>query len=421
MHLTSILITVLVFLMLASGFFSASETSMMAINRYRLRHLAKKNNRAALRTQRLLERPDRLLSVILIGNTFTNILASSVATLIALHLYGEVAVLPVTLLLALFILIFLEIVPKTFAVFHPERLALPASGILTVLLKLFYPLVWCANTISNGFLRLFNVRIEKKGTDQLTSEEVRTLVHETTGQLSIGYRHMMLGVLDLGGMTVSDIKVPRNDIVGIDLDEDWQSILNQLANAQHTRLPVYMDSIDQVQGILHLRKALNLAATGQLTRENLQNYIEEAYFIPEATPLNIQLLNFRKEKRRIGLIVDEYGDIQGLVTLEDILEEIVGEFTTNLTPSYKNIRRQKDGSYLINGGVSIRELNRHLHWELPTGGPNTLNGLIVEYLETIPNSSVCVRLAGHPMEIVEVEDNAIKTVRVLAHSKETHE
>jgi Mg2+/Co2+ transporter CorB len=418
LHLTSILIATLISLLITSGFFSASETSMMAINRYRLRHLTKKNHRAALRTQHLLERPDRLLGVILIGNTFANIIASSVGTLLAINLYGEVAVLPATLLLALIILIFAEIVPKTVAAFYPERLALSTSGILSVLLKTLYPLVWCANGISNGFLRLFNIRIDKKGTDELTNEEVRTLVHETTGQLSLGYRHMMLGVLDLGGMTVSDIKVPRNDIVGIDLDEDWQSILDKLANAEHTRLPIYTDSIDQMQGILHLRKALNIAAKGQLTRENLQNYIEEAYFIPEATPLNIQLLNFRKEKRRIGLIVDEYGDIQGLVTLEDILEEIVGEFTTNLTPSYKNIRRQKDGSYLINGGVSIRELNRRLHWELPIGGPNTLNGLIVEYLEIIPDSSVCVRLAGHVMEIIEMEDNTIKTVRVWPHAKE---
>lgn len=412
MDSTYLLIAILIFLILASGFFSASETAMMAINRYRLRHMAKKNHRSAIRVSRLLERPDRLLGVILIGNTFANILASSFATLLAIKLYGEVAVVPATLGLALLVLIFAEIVPKTVAAFYPERLAFPASGLLTLLLKYSYPLVWSVNGLSNSFLRLFNIHIATKGTDELTSEEVRTLVHETTGQLSLGYRHMMLGILDLGGMTVSDIKVPRNDIIGINSDDDWQSILKQLSVTEHTRLPVYQGSIDQLQGILHLRKILNLAAKHELTWEKLQSYIEEPYFIPEATPLNIQLMNFRKEKRRMGFIVDEYGDIQGLLTLEDILEEIVGEFTTNLTPSYKNIQRQKDGSYLINGSISVRELNRRLHWELPLGGPKTLSGLIVEYLETIPDSGVGLRLSGYPIEIVQVEENMVKIVRV---------
>lgn len=411
-NLTTLLIAILIFLLLASGFFSASETAMMAINRYRLRHRVRKKERAAMRVSRLLERPDRLLSVILIGNTFANILASSVATVLVINLYGEVGVVPFTLLLALIVLIFSEIVPKTIAVFNPERIAFPAARILIFLLKIFYPIVWCVNAISNGFLRLFNVRVEHRKTDELTNEEVQTLVHETTGQLSIGYQHMMLGVLNLGGMTVNDIKVPRNDIVGIDLAEDWQTILTQLSNSEHTRLPVYRDNIDQVQGILHLRKALNLAAKGELTPNSILTYVQEPYFVPEATPLNIQLLNFRKEKQRVGLLVDEYGDIQGLVTLEDILEEIVGEFTTNLTPSYKNIQRQRDGSYLINGGTSVRELNRYLHWELPTGGPKTLSGLIVEYLETIPTSNMGLRLAGYPMEVIQVDENMIKLVKV---------
>lgn len=413
------LIIILLFLILASGFFSASETSMLSLNRYRLRHLARKKHRAAKRVTQLLKRPDRLLGVILLGNTFANILASSVATVLAIRWYGDIAVVPATFLLALVVLIFSEIVPKTLAVIYPERLAFSASSILVLLLKLFYPLVFCVNILSNGFLSLFNVNLGKKHNDELTNEEVRTLVHETTGQLSLGYKHMMLGVLDLGGMTVTDIKVPRNDIVGIDLTEDWSDILQQLAVGQHTRMPVYKENIDQVMGILHLRKALNLASQQKLDKKNLMNCMEEVYFIPEGTPLNVQLLNFREEKKRIGLIVDEYGDIQGLVTLEDILEEIVGEFTTNLTPSYKNIQRQKDGSYLINGGVSVRELNRKLHWELPVGGPKTLSGLIVEYLETIPESNVCLRLGGYPMEVVEIEENMLKTVRVWGdHSGE---
>jgi len=407
-----LLIAFLFLLMLISGFFSATETAMMAINRYRLRHMVRKNNRAAKRVSRLIERPDRLLGIILIGNTFANILASSVVTVLAIQLYGNTAIVPATILLALFILIFSEIMPKTVAALHPEHLAFPASGILSLLLTLFYPVIWCANIISNGVLRLFKVRGDKARSDELTKEEVRTLVHETTGQLSGAYKHMMLGVLDLGAMTVDDIKVPRNDIVGIDLEENWPTILQALSVSEHTRLPVYRENIDQVSGILHTRKALNLACQGNLDKEKLLSCMEEVYFIPEGTSLNIQLLNFREEKKRIGLIVDEYGDIQGLLTLEDILEEIVGEFTTNLIPSSKNIQRQKDGSYLLNGAISIRELNRRLHLELPLGGPKTLSGLIVEYLETIPESSICLKLAGCSMEVVEIEENMLKTVRI---------
>ncbi len=403
---------ILLFLILASCFFSASETSMMSLNRYRLRHLVKKNYPVAKRVSRLIERPDRLLGVILIGNTFANILASSVTTILILDWYGEVAVVPATFLLAIIILIFSEIMPKTLAALYPERLAFQASGILSVLLKIFYPIVWCVNAISNGFLSLFNIHVGEKHLDALTSEEVKTLVHETTGHLSVGYKHMMLGVLDLGGMTVSDVKIPRNDIVGIDLQEKISTILEQLSTSAHTRMPVYKENIDKVQGMLHVRKALNLAAAGKLDKENLATCLEEVYFIPEGTPLNIQLLNFRENKQRIGLIVDEYGDIQGLLTLEDILEEIVGEFTTNLVPSYKYIQRQVDGSYLINGSIGIRELNRRLNWNLPTHGPKTLSGLVIEYLETIPEANVGLRLDGYVIEIVEIEENTLKKLKV---------
>lgn len=409
----SLLIAILVVLIFASAFFSASETGMMAINRYRLRHLARSHHKTAKLTQRLLERTDRLLSVILAGNTLANMLASSVATVIAIELYGNVNVAPLAgIVIAVIILIFSEVIPKTLAALYPERAAFSVARILSVLLKVFYPAVWCLNNISNAFLRIFNVRVDTKRMDDLTSEEVRTLVHETSGQLSRGSKHMMLGVLDLGGMTVDDIKVPRGDILGIDLDDSWETNLEKLSKSEHTRLPVYRENIDQVIGILHLRKALNIAAKGQLNPRNILNYVTEAYFIPEGTPLNVQLLNFREKKQRIGLIVDEYGDIQGLLTLEDILEEIVGEFTTSLTPISKNIQRQRDGSYLVNGSISVRDLNRQLQWELPVGGPKTLSGLIIEQLEIIPDTAVSLRIKGYPMEVIGIEENTVKMVRI---------
>lgn len=409
----SLLIAILIALILASAFFSASETGMMAINRYRLRHLARGHHKAAKLTQRLLERTDRLLSVILAGNTLANILASSVATVIAIELYGNVNVAPLAgVAIAIVILIFCEVIPKTLAALFPERAAFSVARILSILLKVFYPAVWCLNNISNAFLRIFNVRVDIQKMDELSSEEVRTLVHETTGQLSRGSKRMMLGVLDLGGMTVDDIKVPRGDILGIDLDDSWETNLEKLSKSEHTRLPVYRENIDQVIGILHLRKALNIAAKGQLNPRNILNYVTEAYFIPEGTPLNVQLLNFREKKQRIGLIVDEYGDIQGLLTLEDILEEIVGEFTTSLSPISKNIQRQRDGSYLVNGSISVRDLNRQLQWELPVGGPKTLSGLIIEQLEIIPDTAVSLRIKGYPMEVIGVEENTIKMVKI---------
>lgn len=415
------LFILLIVLIIVSGFFSGSETAMMALNRYRLRHLARQGNKAAKRVSQLLERPDRLLGVILIGNTFSNILISAVATVIAIRLVGPLGVFPATLLIALMVLIFAEITPKTVAVLNPDRFAYPASWLLTGLLKIGYPLVFCANALANGFLRLLRINMKLRELEDLTGEEVRTLVFESTGQLSKGYKRMMLGVLDLGGMRVNDIQVPRNDIIGIDINDSWPEILAQLAKCEHTRLPVYAESIDQVQGILHLRKALNLVGQGNLNKTTLLSLLEEVYFIPEGTPLNIQVLNFKREKRRMGLVVDEYGDIQGLVTLDDILEEIVGEFTTNMSSTYKSIQRQLDGSYLVNGSISIRELNRELHWQLPTDGPKTLSGLIIEHLETIPNSVVGLRLNNdYAVEVLQMEENTIKLVRIWPDKPKTH-
>lgn len=407
-----ILFSVLVILILIAAFFSAAEIGMMSINRYRLRNLVRKKNPAAKRVSQLLERPDRLLGIILIGNNFANIFASAVATIIAVKLFGDIGVAIATVLLTLIILIFGEITPKTLAALYPEKIAFPSALVLKWLLFFLYPIVWIINTISNGLLRLFRVKLVKGGLDTISHEELRTIVREATGKTLSMYQEMLLSVLDLQKVTVDDIMVPRNEIIGIDLEQDWEEILKQLTVSQHTRLPVYRETIDQVEGMLHLRRALNLLAQNRLNKKTLSEIAGEIYFVPEGTPLNIQLLNFRQKKQRSGLVVDEYGDILGLITLEDILEEIVGEFTTNLAAARKDIQRQKDGSYLVDGSITIRELNRIMKWDFPTHGPKTLNGLIIEYLETLPSTDICLRLAGYPIEIDAVEENKIKTARI---------
>lgn len=407
----------LIALILISGFFSGSETSMMALNRYRLQHLVKKNNRPAQRVSKLLERPDRLLGVILIGNTFANILASAVTTLLAIQIFGEYAVLPASILVALLVLIFSEVMPKTIAALYPERLVFPASSILLVLLKIFYPLVWMTNTLSNGCLRLFGIKVNKRTVDLLTRDEIKTVLYEATGQLLVDDKTMMMGILDLGGKTVDDIKVPRQDIRAINLDNPWLQILEQLSTSHHTRLPVYRDNIDNVVGVLHLRKALHLAAIGKLSPNTLLTVMEDVYFIPETTPLNVQLVNFQQKRKRIGLVVDEYGDIKGLLTLDDILEEIVGEYTTSFAANYKSLELQKDGSYLVDGSVSILDVNRQLAINLPIDGPKTLSGLVIEYLEMIPPAAVSLRIADYPMDVIKVGENTIKLLKIWPHVK----
>jgi Mg2+/Co2+ transporter CorB len=407
------LLIILILLILVSGFFSSAETGIMSINRYRLRHLVRKEHPAAKRINELLERPDRLLGVILIGNTFANVFAAAIATILAVRFWGGFGVAAATFILTFAILIFAEITPKILAALYPERIAYNASLPLKYLLKILYPVVWLASEIANLVLRLFRVKrsIGAK-IDVLSHDELRTIVNEAVGKSTTRSHEMLLGILDLNKATVEDIMVPRNDIIGIDLDEDWPDILAQLRISQHTRLPIYRGSIDNVEGILHLRKVLNIFAESQPDKSELLQAADQVYFIPEGTPLNKQLLNFQQQKIRIGMVVDEYGDIQGLVTLEDILEEIVGQFTTDLAAAGKDIIPQNDGSYLIDGSTSIREINRTLGLELPTEGPKTLNGLIVEHLETIPDSGICLRIARYPIEVLQVEGNTIKTARI---------
>ena len=390
---------------------------MMAINRYRLRHLATKKHKGAVRVSQLLAQPDRLIGVILLGNNFVNILASSIATIIAIKWMGEAGIALAAALLTVVILIFSEVTPKTIAALHPEKVAFPASLIIKPLLKILYPLVWALNYMGNSLLKLFGIAEPNKDQHHLSSEELRTVVHEAGGIIPKRHQQMLLGILDLEKVSVEDIMIPRNEIVGIDIDAPLDVISQQLATSQHTRLPLYRENIDNAIGMIHLRKLVSLFKHNELTKASLEKSADELYFVPEGTPLHTQLLNFQRHKRRTGLVVNEYGDIQGLVTLEDILEEIVGEFTTNPDALNLDIHPQEDGSFLVDGTITVRELNRSMQWHLPTEGPKTLNGLILDYLEIIPEADTSLLLEGHPIEIIQIAHKAVKTVRILPQSK----
>lgn len=416
---TGTLFIILGVLLFLSAYFSGSETGMMSVNPYRLKHLANENHKGAIRVSELLKRPDRLIGLILIGNNLVNIAAASVTTLIGQRLYGDIGLVIAPIALTLVVLIFSEVTPKTLAALYPERVAFPASLVLKYLLKVCYPLVYLLNKVTNGILALLGVSPEKHQGNSLSAEELRTVVHEAGALIPEQHQSMLVGVLDLENATVEDIMVPRNEIVGIDINDEWKDIERQLANMQYSRILLYRDSIDDAVGFVHPRELMRLLIKEQLTKASLMRAVSEIYFIPEGTPLNTQLLKFQRTKERIGLVVDEYGDIQGLVTLADILEEVVGEFTTDISDDgNEDIQPQPDGSYLIDGGINLRDLNREMQLELPTDGPKTLNGLILEYLEEIPQGNLSIRLAGYPMEVVDVQDNMIKTVRLLPHLKQ---
>jgi Mg2+/Co2+ transporter CorB len=402
-------------LILISAYFSGSETGMMSLNRYRLRHLEKEKHKGAKRVSKLLKRPDRLIGLILIGNNLVNIAAASIATVIGIRYFGDVyGMLASTVVLTLVILIFAEVTPKTLAALYPEKIAFPSSIILSLLLKLLFPLVIAVNWITNGILMLLGISSEQREQHSLSSEELRTVVNESGSLLHEQDQSMLMSILDLEKVSVEDIMIPRSELVGIDVNDDWKKIQKQLTQANHTRVLLYRDNIDDVVGYIHARDALKLLSKSQFTKATLLRAVRELYFIPEGTPLNIQLLKFQHAKERLGLVVDEYGDIQGLVTLEDILEEIVGDFTTTMTPTTsEEVTLQPDGSYLVDGSASVRDVNKEMSWELPTDGPKTLNGLIIEHFEDIPQNNLSIRIAGYPIEIVEVSSNRIKTVRVM--------
>lgn len=408
----SLLFILLFVLLLFSAFFSSAETALMSLNRYRLRHLAHKGHAGAVLASELLARPDRLIGLILLGNNFVNIFASAIATIIGIKLFGENGIVIATFTLTLIVLLFAEVTPKTLAALHPERVAFPASFVLKPLSFLLYPLVWFINAITNRLLRILGVSHEDVSSSAINSEELRMALVEAGSMIPKRHKKMLVSILDLEKVTVNDVMVPRNEVEGLDINTPIAEITKQLSHCSHTRLPIYEDSLDNIIGILHVRKALHLLAQENLTIETLNSITKEAYFVPEGTPLNTQLIQFQRQRRRTGLVVDEYGDIVGLVTLEDIFREIVGEFTADSIDEDKDIHPQQDGSFLINGTANIREINRNNHWHLPTEGPKTINGLILEILESIPDPGVSLRIKDYVIEVVQTADNTIKTVRI---------
>ncbi|MGO1502417.1 MAG: HlyC/CorC family transporter [Marinobacter sp.] len=402
-------------LIMLSAFFSSSETGMMSLNRYRLKHMAKTGHKGAKRAQGLLQRTDQLIGIILIGNNFVNILASSIATVIAIRIWGDAGIAIATLLLTIVILIFAEVTPKTLAALFPEKIAFPASYILGPLLKILYPVVWAVNLFTGAILRVLRISASDAASDHLSREELRTLVNEAGALIPAKHKDMLVSILDLEKVTVNDIMVPRNEVSSIDLEDDTDTILRQLRNSQHTRLPLIKGDINNIQGILHLRSATKLLQQDEINKAMIMQLCQEPYFVPESTPLNTQLINFQKEKRRFGIVVDEYGDVLGLATLEDILEEIVGEFTTDYAATSPDIIPHDNGTFIVDGTTAVRTINKTLSWNLPTDGPKTLNGLITETLENIPDTNVCLKVDGHRVEVLQIKDNVVKAA--IVHPK----
>jgi len=408
-----LLLGLLASLIFLSAFFSGTETALMSLNRYRLRHLAKSGNRAARLTEALLKRPDRLIGLILLGNNAVNLTAAALVTVISIKVGGDSAILAGTLILTFVVLIFAEVAPKTIAALHPQTIALPAALIYYPLLKLAYPVVWLINLIANGFLRLLGVSPHEIATHSLSAEELRTVVAEAGAMVPRRHQRMLLRILDLDAVTVDDVMVPRQDIVALDLDDDWQQNLTVIRESEFHRLPVCRDGIDNILGVVQVRRLLPDLTSGTLDEPRLLQMTREPYFVPEGTPLTKQLLNFEQQKRRAAFVVDEYGDVQGLITTEDILREIVGELDSASQPADVGVVKALDDSFIIEASANVRQLNRLMNWTLPTDGPKTLNGLIVEELETIPEAGTQVTVASYPMEILETSEHAIQRVRIF--------
>jgi Mg2+/Co2+ transporter CorB len=408
----SVLFSLLGVLIVLSAFFSGSETGLVALNRYRLRHHAKNGLHGARLAQRLLAKPDRMFGIILLGNNLVNIMAASVATVIAIQALGESGIWVSTLALTVVILIFAEVAPKTLAALNPERVAYPASYVLTPLLKVLYPVVWLINLAAAALLRPFGVHKLTNAQDSISREELRTLVKEGGRHISLDHRQMLINILDLEHGTVDDVMVPRQDIVGIDLEVEWDEILQSLETSIYTRMPVWRGDLDEMIGLLHIRSVLPGLTQGRLDRTTLERTVRSPYFVPEGTPLTQQLLEFQTRERRLGLVVDEYGDIQGLITLDDILEEIVGEFTTEGSTRQRLVRKLDNGDWIVDGAATLRMLNRRYDWQLPTSGAKTLNGLVLEHLESLPDGRTCLRIGKHILTIVDMVDKRIRKVQV---------
>jgi len=405
----------LLLMVLLSGFFSCSETSLMALNRYRLKHKANAGNKAAIKALRLLEKPDRLLGVILLGNNFVNIFASSIATIIAMRLIGEAGIAIAAGLLTLVILIFAEVAPKTVAALYPEKIAFRVVYVLDPLLTLFSSVVWFVNVVANNFLKLFRVDVAKTKQDHsLSQEELQTLIDEATGQLPKQYRDMLTSILRLESVTVEDVMIPKQEIYAVDVDQPFEDFLKCLQHSPYTRIPLYRGNLDEdFVGILNLRRALPVLMRDEISLKDIIKLSRPAYYVPETTSLNTQLANFNKNKRRMALIVDEYGDLQGLLTVEDLLEEIVGKLSTDARDKpVETIAIHADGSMTIDASEFIRDLNKDYMLDLPTDGPKTLNGLVQEQLETLPPVGTCIRVGDYTLEVLEVSQNAIETIKI---------
>ena len=401
-------------LLLTSGFFSIAETSMMALNRYRLKHLVRQGKRSARLTRDLLEHTDRLLGVILLGNNLLNSASTVVATLICTRLFGEgeVTLAIATGAITFGILVFSEITPKVIGATYPEYIALPSSYVLTPLLRIAYPVVWFVNLFVQGLLRLMFIKPRTDGEGQLSMEELRTLVLEGGKFIPPKHQSIFLNLFELQGMTVDDTMTPRGQLEGIDLEDDIDEIRLAIATAHHTRLVVYEGGLDKVAGILHVRKFLNASRREPLGKEGIREILREPYYVPEGTPLLVQLTNFQDQMRHVGLVVDEYGEVLGLVTLQDILEEIVGEFTSQKPMAGGLWRKEPDGSVIAEGACPLRLLNRKAGFHFPLDGPKTINGLVLEALEDIPEPGTSLAVAGHPVEILQVHDRMVKVVRL---------
>ncbi|MEC7917286.1 MAG: CNNM domain-containing protein [Pseudomonadota bacterium] len=411
-----ILISSIVLLVLLSAFFSSSETSMMAINRYRLKHLAKENNKSAKRVTKLLRRTDRLLGVILIGNNFTHTLGTAIATVIAIRVWDESAVLAVTVFMTIIMIIFAEVMPKTIAALRPESIAFPSSYFLKPLLKILSPLVSLVSWISNGVTKLIGIDLEE-AEKQLTSEELKTIL-ESSG-IPENQLNMLLGVFEMDYLSVNDVMIPKNEIEGIDINDDIEKIEKEIKNNDFSYIPFYNDNIENIVGFLGANEKAEYIGSESSDKELLKSLIVDPLYVPENTSLNNQLKNFQKEKKRVGVIVDEYGDVEGLITLRDIIQIVVGELSEDLGNT--DIMPQADGTFLIDGSLMVREINRRINWELPTNGPKTLSGLLLESAQSIPEANVGISIEGYRFETILIKDNVVKLVKGLKLQTEEEE
>jgi Mg2+/Co2+ transporter CorB len=406
------LLSSIIFLLFISAFFSGVETAMMSLNRYRLKHLVKENNKGAIRADKLLKRPDRLLGVILIGNNFVNILAASLTTVLCLNLFGDSGVVIGSIVLTLFILVFAEITPKTFAALNSEKVALPASLILKYLQKILRPLVLFVNFFSNFFMRLLGTK-ETTINEDLSPEELKSVLENSGDLIPKKYQDMLISVLELDKVSVDEVMTQRSEVIGIDINQAVENILSNLQNNQKDFLPVYDESLDNLRGVIDLYGITSFLSNEDKSIESLIESLDEAYFIPENTPLSTQLFNFQKNKKTVAVVIDEYGSVKGIVTIKDVLEEIVGELATDIDKETVEIMEQKDGSYLIDASIPLRELNKKLNWQLPVNGAKTLNGLIIDQIETIPEKNIKIKIENYSVETVLIRNNMIKIARVL--------